>query len=378
MRKDILSYCTVIGIVLITTFFFWFPFLFRFQSWFGLDIPNSNFLYIYRHYDGLLYVVAAKTLYVTKLISTFPIDIGFDPKYFAAHLPLYPLLIRFFAPIFNYAQAMVFVNIISSIVLAVFFFYMSKKFKLTKYPLLLTSVFLLLPRFLIVRSIGSPESLFLLFILLSLFFFEKEKYLLAGLLGGLATMTKTPGILLFGAYVLFFTEKLFFRNAKFKIKWLFVLLIPLALLPVFWLYQVQYNDFFAYFHSGDNLHLVAPYAVFNSMSRWVGSAWLEDIIFYFFLYLLAVIYLKDAKYRSFFYFSLVFFIATIFIQHRDIGRYSLPLWPLACIGFEKFFTAKKFLLALVILLPAIYMYAWNFSLQNVMPVSDWTAFFSKF
>ena len=146
---------------------------------------------------------------------------------------------------------------------------------------------------------------------------------------------------------------------------------------VFYFYQIQYRDFFAYFHSGDNIHLVFPFAVFNLQSRWVGTAWLEDIIFYYFLYTLTVIFLKESKYRSFFYFAIVFFSATAFVQHRDIGRYSLPLWPMASIALEKFLTSKKFLIALVILIPAIYMYAWNFSLQNVMPVTEWSFFFSK-
>ena len=394
MRKDILiPYFTVIGIVLISTLIFWAPFLFRATSWLGLSIPNSNFLYIYRHYDGPLYAVAAKTLYNPSQIERFILDIGFDNKYFAAHLPLYPLLIRLFAPIFNYSKSSIFVNILSTSILALFFYYLVKQFKLTKNPILLTSVFLMLPRFLIVRSIGAPESLFILLILLSLFFFEREKYLYAGLFGGLAAMTKTPGVLLFITYLLIFREKLFFerRGAESRRNnlvssrqartinwdWLYILVIPLGLFLVFYFYQIQYKDFFAYFHSGDNIHLVAPFAVFNSNSRWVGTAWLEDILFYFFLYLITVISLKEIKYRSFFYFSLIFFAATIFVQHRDIGRDSLPLWPIAVIALEKFFTSKKFLMALVILLPAIYLYAWNFSLQNVMPVSDWTSFFSK-
>lgn len=387
MRRDILiPYFTVIGIVLISTLIFWSPFLFRATSWLGLSIPNSNFLYIYRHYDGPLYAVAAKTLYNPSLIERFILDIGFDNKYFAAHLPLYPLLIRLFAPIFNYSKSSIFVNIVSTSILALFFYYFVKQFKLTKNPIVLTSVFLMLPRFLVVRSIGAPESLFILLILLSLFFFEREKYLFAGLFGGLAAMTKTPGVLLFIAYLLVFLEQRFRiplhksfegQASRNDIQKLFILLIPLGLLLVFYFYQIQYKDFFAYFHSGDNIHLVAPYAAFNSQNRWVGTAWLEDILFYFFLYMLSVLFLKDTKYRSFFYFSLVFFIATIFVQHRDIGRYSLPLWLMACIALEKFFTSKKFLIALVILLPAIYLYAWNFSLQNVMPVSDWSSFFSK-
>lgn len=404
MRKDIISYFTVIGIVFITTFVFWFPFLFRFSSWLGLSIPNSNFLYIYRHYDGPLYTVVAKTFYNPGLIEKFILDISFDVKYFAAHFPLYPMLIRFFASFFNYSQATILVNFLATILLALFFYFLVKHFKLARNPLLLTFVFLMLPRFLIVRSIGAPESLFLFLILSSLFFFEKGKYLWAGLFGGLATMTKSPGILLFFAYLFVFTEKFIKHyvipteaegslkrdsstpkiiarndNKPIKIHWqyLFILLIPLGLLLVFLLYQIQYNDFFAYFKSGDNIHLVYPFAAFNSSSRWIGTGWLEDILFYFFLYTLTVVSLKTIKYRSLFYFALTFFTATIFIQHRDIGRYSLPLWPLACIAYERFFTSKKFLIALLILLPAIYLYAWNFSLQNMMPVSDWTDFFSR-
>jgi hypothetical protein len=44
------------------------------------------------------------------------------------------------------------------------------------------------------------------------------------------------------------------------------------------------------------------------------------------------------------------------------------------ITFEKFFTSKRFQLLLIILLPAIYMYAWNFMGENVMPNINWTPF----
>ena len=212
-----------------------------------------------------------------------------------------------------------------------------------------------------------------MFVLVSIFYFEKQRYLLAGLAGGLAIITKTPGGLLFIAYALVCLEK-FFKTRKIERAWFWLLLIPLSLLGVFWWYQNQYGDFFAYFHSGDNLHLVFPYAAFNFQKTWVGTAWLEDIIFYFFVYGLAVITLKDSHHRSFFYFSLVFFTATIFVQHRDISRYALPLWPFACIAYEKFFTSKKFLLIFFILLPAIYLYAWNFMAYNLLPISDWKAY----
>jgi hypothetical protein len=71
---------------------------------------------------------------------------------------------------------------------------------------------------------------------------------------------------------------------------------------------------------------------------------------------------------------LVFFIAIIFVQHRDIPRYSLPLWPMALVAFERFFTDKRFLLVFFFLLPAIYLFAWDFIIYNVMPISNWAAY----
>ncbi len=374
MRKDIFSYFTVIAIVLISTLILWFPFLIRAGSWFGLSIANSNFQYIYKQYDGPLYIIPAKTFYNPILIDKLHLEISLPDIYFAAHLPLYPLFIAIFANIMGFLKSMIFVNILFTILLSLLFYFIVTHLKLSKNPLILTSIFLFLPRFLVVRSVGAPESLFIFLLLLSLFFFEKENYLLAGVLGGLVTMAKTPGILLFIAYLLVIIERYINSKSTSLIKYIGLFLIPLGLLGVFWLYAIQYKDFFAYFHSGDNIHLVAPFSVFNFQSRWVGTAWLDDVIFYFFLYLMTVIALINFKYRSFFYYSLIFFIATIFVQHRDIARYSLPLWPLACFAFEKFFTSKKFLIAFLILLPGIYLYAWNFLLYNIMPISNWFPF----
>lgn len=89
---------------------------------------------------------------------------------------------------------------------------------------------------------------------------------------------------------------------------------------------------------------------------------------------MTVLTLRNTKHRSFFYFSLVYLIATMFVQHRDISRYSLPLWPMACIAFENFFTSKTFRIAAMILLPAIFLYAWNFLIQNIMPIGEWQPF----
>lgn len=363
-------YLLIIAVVLVSTIILWLPFLFKSN---GL-----SFLDIYKHYDGPLYVIPAKTFYNPQAVEKLHMEMKLPDKYFSAHLPLYPILIRLMSLIrpigdLEYLKSMIGVNLLATIGLGLFFYYFLSKFKLTKKPMILTLVMLFLPRFLVVRSVGAPESLFILLILTSLFFFEKNKFWLAGLFGGLATMTKAPGILLFAGYGLVFIERLI-KLKKINWNWVGIILIPLGLLVVFGIYALQYKDFFAYFNSGDNIHLVSPFSVFDFKKNWVGTAWLEDVLFYYFMYGLALINLKNSKYRSFFYFGLVFFIATIFVQHRDISRYSLPLWPLALIAFEKFFTSKKFLIIFLILISAIFMYAWNFLPYNVMPISDWAAF----
>ena len=398
MSKRIVPYCTLLLVVLTSTILAWLPFILK-----------GEFSTIYKHFDGPLYIIPAKTGYnpeAFKKIDREP-TLPHDPLYYSAHLPLYPLSIHLGSFIVGYLKSMIGVTLLSTILLSWFFYFMLKKLSLTNHPLLLTSLFLFLPRFLVVRSVGSPEPLFLLFIIGSLYFFERKNYLYAGLLGGLAAMTKTPGILLFPAYILvlfealllsfraegeksrsvsrfarFLSRNTLLRNDKldseaifeWNWKYLYLLLIPLGLLIVFSIYYIQYNDFFAYFHSGDNIHLFFPYSVFDASSPWIGSAWLEDILFYFALYISTMVILWKSHYRSFFYFGFVFLTATLFVQHRDISRYSLPLWPLACIAFEQILTSKKALIVGSILIVGIYMYAWNFLGSNVMPISEWLPF----
>lgn len=363
----------IIAVVLTSTLLLYLPIIANLTRLLGFDIPETSLLTIYQNFDGLLYIVPAKTRYVPEAIENLRLEVGLPNEYYAAHLPLYPSFISFFAVVMGYVQSMLFTSILFAVVLGVFFYYFLQKFEITVHPLILTIVFLLLPRFLVVRSVGAPETLFMLLILLSVFFFEKKNMLLAGVFGALAAATKTPGILLFGAYGLVFLEQII-RHKKFRLDWLFTLLIPAGLLGVFAFYAQQYGNFFAYFNTGGVVPMPYPFSAFNFQAKWVETAWLEDIIFYFFLYLFAIIQLKDSKYRSFFYFSIVFFAGAIFVQHRDLSRYMLPLWPFACIAFEKTFTSRKFLLVLLLLLPAIYLYAVNFLLFNVMPVSDWQAF----
>lgn len=355
---------------MVSTLVLWLPFY-----------VSRDFLTVYKQWDGPLYIIPAKTLYeVSKFFypdGGFILSLPLSPGYFAAHLPLYSLVIRFFAIFMGYLRAMLFSNVISTILLSCFFIFFLIKLKLTQKPLLLASVFLFLPRFLIVRATGSPESLFMLMVLVSLYFHEKENFFLSGFFGGLAAITKLPGLILFPAYVAVAIEQ-FSSAHTFKPKRMWAFLIPLFVVLVFMFYQYRFGDFFAYFTAQKDNHFQLfgwyPFAGFNSSKQWIGDAWLEANMLYFILYGLAVTYLWKIKERSLFYFSLLYFVALLFVQHRDISRYALPLWPFTLIAFQQFITQKKVVVTLLILLPGIYLYAINFMHYNVMPISDWLPF----
>lgn len=371
-------YIFIILLTIISTLIIWLPFILHLESFNGFKIQWPGFYTVLRHWDGPLYIIPAKTFYNPNNPLFKESLLGLSSGYFAAHLPLYPLSLYLFVPFMNFAKATVFSTLFFSILLFCFFYYFVKKLDLSKNPLFLTIVFMFItPRFLVVRSVGSPEPLFMLLILISIYYLIKEKYFYSGIFGFLATTCKSPAILLFASYWIYFGF-LFFKNKKINPQWFWSLLIPLGLLSVFTLYYFQYGDFFAYFtaETKNNLKLIEyPLSVFNFQKMWVGTAWVEEIIFVYFFYLMAIFELKSKeKILPILTFMSVFFIAIISVGHRDISRYALPMLPFALISFEKYLTSKKFLTILIILLPALFFYAINFTAANIAPIVDWKPF----
>jgi len=368
---------------LVSTALIWLPFFLRLTSFWNISLPAEGMATIMKNFDGLYYVVIAKSFYNPEIITRLvPFDL--PAIYYAAHFPLYPLLIRIGGLVVNHVWSMLSISVIASLLSAIVFYLFLKEFKLSKDPLWLTIIYLLFPaRWLIVRSVGSPESLFMLFLLTSFYYFKKKNYLLAGGFGALAQLIKPPGILLFIAYGIF----LFWRNwQRIKENWqptisrlinvyYPLVLIPAALLAISLYYLYIYGDFFAYFHSGDNIHLFwPPLQVFNAAAAWVGTYWLEEVIYIYLLGILGVIYLFRQKRYDLGIFAAVFYYTTLFVSHRDISRYSLPMLPFILIAFDKFLVKKEFKIAFAIILLPIYLYAINFIAGNTLAIADWTPF----
>lgn len=367
-------------VVIFSSFLVWSPFIF----W----TKGQGMLTVFANYDGPNYLIVAKTLYnPTQIKSNYSLPLPVE--YYAAHLPGYPLLIKVLNPILPGPWAMLTMTLLTSILAVWAFYFLVKKFKFARSPFWLSFVFLFLPaRFLVVRSVGSAEPLFIFAVLASLYFFKsafakKEinllspfksitlDFFLAGLFGSLAQVTKSPGILLFVGYTGFLIYR-FFKTRKIVWQAWPLLLIPLSVLPVFLFYKLQTGDFWAYFHSGDNLHLTfSLFPAFNSQRPWLSDFWLEEMIYIYLLGALSVIFLFRKKLYTLFSFASIFFFATLFIAHRDLSRYSLPLAPLALIAFSRFLERKEFKIAFLLILPAIFLYAINFITYNFAPIQNW-------
>ncbi|MBI2593166.1 hypothetical protein HYW44_00800 [Candidatus Daviesbacteria bacterium] len=384
MSKTLKDLSIIIFSTFIITFLIWLPHVLR-LNFYGLNF-SEGFNTIYRNFDGINYVVIGKSFYDGQIISSLPQDL--PHTYYAAHFPFYSILILIFSPVLGFLKSMLFVAVISTAAAAIAFYFLLRDFNLTSQPLWLSLVFLVLPaRWLIVHSVGSAEPTFIFFTLTSIYFFLKfeqnQSYLsiaLAGLLGLLAQLTRPPGILLFVAFGIFILVKSYSRSLgkfviqiiKNKLAYFPLILIPVGLIFVFSLFQLTYNDFFAYFHSGDNIHLTfPPFQVFNINQFWVGDIWLEDIVYIYLLGLLAgVMLLKSANLKVAGIYVLTYMGASLFIAHRDISRYILPIFPFALIAFEKILVSKEFKIVLGIILLGVYLYAQNFILANTAPFAN--------
>jgi len=376
MKAKLKLFAILAAITLIPTFLIWLPFFARIKSFWGIPLPLNGMATIVANFDGPIHLVIAKTFYNPEVIKwnfQFPLPL----EYYAAHFPLYPFLIRLFAIFLGYPYAMLTVTLLSSFLAIFFFNKFAQEYLGEKKALFLTLVFAIFPaRWLIVRSVGSSEPLFVATIIACLYFFQQKKYLAAGIWGAVAQLTKPPAILLFPALLAAYFFPKLKSNLAFKLKEIWpIFLIPAALVLVFLLFKIQLKDFFAYFHSGDNIHLFfPPFSIFNYSAPWVGTFWLEEIIFVYLFGILGVVRLIKQNRCLLAWFAGIFFVITLFIAHRDLIRYSLPLLPPLLIAYADVLESKEFQLALGILIIPIYLFSLAYISQNVMPISNWAPF----
>lgn len=360
----------------------WVPFFLRIPEVLGIPIPAGGMQIVAANYDGPLYIAVAKSLYnLTYIAENFSFSLPLE--YYAAHFPIYPLVIRLFSTLVGYPWGMLMATLSGSVLTTYYFYLFIKQYVSKKDIWWLVALFSVLPaRWLVVRSVGSPEPLFMGLILASIYHFNKKQYWLAAVWGALAQLTKSPGILVFFAYIwVLIVPKIsnlatihnFVKWVKsFEYKAFPIILIPISLLGLFYFYSFKFGNFFAYFNSGDNIHLFfPPFQIFNYTQPWVNTHWLEEIIFIYLISMLTVITLIKKKQTTLAWFSGIFVFSIFFVSHRDIMRYALPILPFVFVAFSRQLASREFKIIMAILIIPIYLFTLAFISNNVMPISDW-------
>lgn len=362
-------------LVILFSLVVWLPFATKIvlPGW-ELDFSGGNKT-LWQNFDGPNYLIVSKTWYNVEKIKT-EFSSPLPAEYYPAHFPLYPAIISIFDMVLKGPTAMLLSTLVGSILCFLMLYKYIMEFKLSKNAFWLCLAFLILPaRWVAVRAVGSPEPWFIFFILASIFYFRKEKFWLAGILAALAQLTKSPAIILLAAYGVFALVDSI-KSKKIQFKYL-PLLIQLTVIPVlFWFFGLRTGDFWAYFHSGDNIHLFwPPFSVFSPKGQyWVGSFWLEDVIWTWLIFGVGIMKLRDKKLTIEYYFAGLFFLSTLFVAHRDISRYILPIAPFVLIGWDKLVQKKEFKIVAAVLVIPILLYSWTFLLNNTAPIADWAPY----
>lgn len=362
---------------------FWSPFLLKAKNFWGIDFAGASMQTIVTNFDGINFLIVAKSLYDPKQIEVEFASIlsGRRNLYFSAHYPGFPLMIKTFDAVLSGPNALLASIIASNILLAGalfgFFWLITKNEKSTLY---LALIALFIPaRMLSMRGVGSNESLFIFFVLSSLIAHTKQKHWLSAALGGLAVLTRSPGILLFGAYLIqFVTSKL--ELAKRIKQFIPYFIIPLTLIGLWGYYGIVFHDFLAYFKVGGNINLYfPPFTVFASHFDWVSGMWLEDIIYTYIFYSTGIFLFwqnwakNNESFKIIGYYGFIYLAMLPFVVHRDIARYALPIAPIVIAGFSPYLGSRYFKIGFAILIIPIFLFSWNFILNNVQPVMDWTS-----
>jgi hypothetical protein len=319
---------------------------------------------IFRYWDGPNYLEVAKTLYFVP--GDHPLaKYGTTPTYFACHLPFYPALIRLFSYVMGYPLAMIWVTVASAAMATVAFYYLLLEYGCVKQPLYSAALSTILPaRWLVFKSVGATEPLFLLLVFVSLIAYKRGRLGWAMIFASLSGITRIVGVLM---GVVYFIDLV--RTRRYRaIPLLAVIGVPLLLTFVF--YHFHFGDFWAYF--GHNLGMLNPQP-FATLGFYAKTGATHPSEFHFLLYVFyALGVLMLWRWRVLFTYALVFYLFTIFVYHDDVSRYSLAFAHVALIvGGDRLFNTSQFkwLIPLVLYLGVVY--AGTLLPTNVVDVAEY-------
>lgn len=295
-----------------------------------INFKNPHFFWPRANFDGIHYLEISQKGY---------------GLYQQAFFPFYPKLIKFLTPYFggkNLLAALFISNF--SFLVGIFLFYKLIRIdfeeKITKNSIL----FLLLFPTSFFFGMVYTEGLFFLLVVSTFYFARKNKWLLAGIFGALASYTRLVGVFLFPALLWEWWEQKKVQCLKFKVQSLFfVFMIPVGLLSYMKFLAKNYRDPLMFFHvqpffgaqrSGGKIILL--YQVFwryfkmiltTKLDPLYFTVWLELLIAVGFLWLLYFSYKKGIRLSYLIFSFLAYLTPTLTGTFSSLPRYVLVMFP---------------------------------------------------
>lgn len=315
------------------------------EIWLALASVGGSFLVylpflsdmtpVYRFWDGPNYLTAARTLYAIRPDNPL-LSYVYDVRFFASYLPVYPLLVRALAFV-GYERALLLVSVLAATAAVLVFYRLARDVWRLESPAFLSLVFLFLPpRWLLYRSTGATESVYILTTLLAVWFFEKSAVGRASLAGAAAALTRISGLMIAPA----FGALLLLRRRWRAIPWL--LLIPAGLLAYFLFCAARFGDFWAYFTPhGEKLARFVP---FGFLPVLFSKGLYHQVEFHI---LLALVYavgtFRLRPYPVIFSYCLFELALHLCLSTEDWSRYFLSMAPFALVvGFRDILDTRAF------------------------------------
>lgn len=253
---------------------------------------------------------------------------GYDKLSNIVFFPLFGGMIKVFTP-FLLGQEILAGWVASSmfLLLALMFFYKLVKENHPKLNPYLPIFFLLIfPTAFFLNAVYT-ESLFLFLSIATFYYGLKKNFVLAGIFGMLAALTRITGILLFIPLAWEYFEV---YGMRLKTKILPLLLIPLGTLSFFAFHYLRFRDLFLFFKiesrwgrsftiNLDHLNLFSHPAIVN---------FALDALFAAFAIIVSVLVLKKMRVSYGLYMLATIFIALVTGTMMSIGRYIIVLFPM--------------------------------------------------
>lgn len=372
-KSELRTLGLVIIISVIPVLLIYLPFMLHMPSFWGIPLKLSGMQQIFANWDGPNYVINSITLYDPGEIAKRAF-LDRPNEYYAAHFPLYSLLIRSFGAFFGYFWSAIVVQLLSGILLNIVFYYWVKPH--TKHPLWLTFAFTLFPpRYLILRAVIAPELLLVACVIGALYFW-KDKPLVSGVCAFVATLIKFQSLVFVPVYALLIAEKLWHKE---KVHWqMFVSAVfPIAgyALVAFW-YYLAFGDWNVYFRAQEivGMGMSIPFAMFNYAQKWVATGWMETTALYFIAMFILLVKISRGFPRIYFWFTLWYIGLMSVIPQVDIMRLAMPLAPIFFLAFHEALSSNYFKYGLILSFPLLYLHTINFIMTNQAPIADWGLF----